>query len=217
MPPIVPQPKLIQAVPYYSPNETINHQIANVVWFVNNSAGTPSLAQLESISNFFDAQWYAFWNQVGASGKDYIGSVITDFSSTMGAVYDSRVGFTAQSGVHGTPNPAQVCGLISLSNGERYRGGHFRIYLPWIGEAVLDVADTSLLSATAVSNLTLAFNNFVLAMNSSGILGGQNMVLYRHRTDPLKASLFGIHSYQPQRVLATQRRRLRKVPRHKKA
>jgi hypothetical protein len=217
MPPIVPQPRLLQIVPYYDLNTDINHNIANVLWFQSNSAGTPSQANLASISQLFDLLWPHITDTYMATGKHYIGNVTTDFSSTMGLSWDTRGNFTPHAGASGSPNPSNVCALISYSNGERYRGGHFRTYLPYVGDTALQPADVNNITAGVVSQIEAAVNTVISGMQASNVLGGQTWVLYRHRTDPTKAALFGIHSFAAQQRLATQRRRLRKVPRHSKS
>jgi hypothetical protein len=65
---------------------------------------------------------------------------------------------------------------------------------------------------TVASIVASNVNVVVVAMNSSGVLGGQGWRLYRHRFDSVNARLDPITTYGVRSRLATQRRRLRKAP-----
>jgi hypothetical protein len=210
--PIINQPRLLLVRPQYTPDPDTGNHPQNILWFQSTTAGTPTLANLTAMAAAFDPAWYLVWSDVGAQGTYYLGSIWTDFSSAFGLTYSSVGTYSPHVGsVTGRLPPNSAC-LISLKSGERFRGGHFRIYLPWIGQAALSATDSSMLLAANTNVVTTNFSNLDVATSGSGVLGGQLQVLYRHRTDPVKARLDPIVSFTVQQLLATQRRRLRKAP-----
>lgn len=212
MPPVQLLPELVQIKPQYDIDvETGNHP-ENILWFKNQTAGTPTLANLTTIANTFDPLWANIWKVVGSTAMHYTGSVVTDFSTSFGLVYSSVGTLTPIAGSEGgIALPPNVSALISLRTGEHYRGGHFRIYLPWLAGNALG-SNQSILSSAAMAGLTSAYLALEPGMNSSGVLGGQTQRCYRHRYTAGAARLDAITTFSVNQILATQRRRLRKAP-----
>jgi hypothetical protein len=213
--PIVLQPNLVQIKAYYTPNPDTAEHPMNLLWFISRSAGGPfSLAGLQAVATAFDPLWGAIWRYFGNGHRFYIGSTVTDYSTAFGLQYDSRGVFTPQAGATSQDMPPNVAALISLHVAERWKGGHFRIYLPWGGQTALDSNDSNHLSASTIGNMTVAYAALEPGMNSIAVAGGFTQRCYRQRTDPVKAHLMPINTFTVQQLVATQRRRLRKAPHH---
>jgi hypothetical protein len=212
--PNVYQPKLIQIRPQYSQSPADQDRVENILWLQSVDSGTPTLTNLQDIQDVFDGAWPTLWHAYGSEDRSYLGSIITDWSSDTGLQNDSVGTFSPTAGTNGVPQPSQVCALISLSNGQRYRGGHFRLYLPYVGINAMNSDYKDELTASIVTSMTTAFNGVNEALQASTVLGGQNIVLYRFRNDESKAAVYPIADYTVNSIVATQRRRLRKVPHH---
>lgn len=213
--PNVYQPKLVQIRPQYDTNTDNNDHPENVLWFTNSVATTPSNADLVQITTDFDNHWGSFWQTWGAAAKHYTGCVVTDWSSSTGLQHTTVGTFTPVAGaIGGASLPASVAILMSYSNGQRFKGGHFRTYLPWVSSGVLDSVDKNMVQAGALSAINSGFSAMFAAMQAGAALGGQTMKLYRHRNDPVRAQLFDVVTFKAQALLATQRRRMRRVPHH---
>lgn len=209
--PTVYMPSLIQVKPQYSPYPDTGEVPENVLWFLSRTAGTPTLANLTTINNTFCPLWASFWKQQGSSARSFTGAIVTDWSSAFGLTSNNVGAFAAVVGSTSGQAPPQVASLISFANGEHYKGGHFRTYLPWLASGAISVTDPGQLTSTVQTNLTSTFALIEPGMNGTGVLGGQTQRLFRHRTNAALARLDPIVTYQVQAVLATQRRRLRKI------
>lgn len=209
--PTVYMPSLIQIKPQYSPYPDTGEIPENVLWYVNRTAGTPTLANLTTIANVFHPLWGNVWKQVGATSRQLTGCVVTDWSGPFGLTYSNVGTVSAVAGLASGGAPPQVSALISWQNGEHYKGGHFRTYLPWLGTQYISTTDPGQLTSTTPGNVLSSLVNLEPGMNASGVLGGQTQRLFRHRTSSTSARLDPITFMVVQNVLATQRRRLRKI------
>jgi hypothetical protein len=205
------KPGLIQARPQYDSDTDAPDKPENVLWLLSRTTTVPTLAQLEAIQSIFDNNWYNVWAAVGANTKHYTGSILTDWSSATGLQSNSVGTFPPGIGGQGSALPANVAALISIQIPLRFRGGHFRIYLPWIGSSALDSTDKNKLSTTVQTNLSNAFGTYITAMSASDQLGGQIAVVYKNRNNPATAQTYAFPSYTAQQMLASQRRRLRRA------
>ena len=208
-------PGLLVVKPCYDVDPDTGDQYENVLFFQSVTTATaPSLANLQSMASHFDSPWGAVFQAYGAQTKHYIGSIWTDWSSPFGLSYDGRNSITPIAGTQGATVPPNTSVLVGYSNGERYRGGHFRTYLPWVGTGSITGTAMDQVVPAVVTNIVNAINGVQTAMNTSGVLGGQNWKLYRHRYLAGTARLDPIVTYNVRTRLATQRRRLRKAPHH---
>lgn len=206
------RPGLLQIRPQYAMEPDAPDHPENVLWFLSNTHTTPGLSDLTSIGNRFDLEWRTLWEDFGATAMHYLGSITTDWSSNTGLQYSSVGIFDPDPGTQGTATPPQVAGLISLHVPFRYRGGHPRIYLPYLGVgAVGNSPFNDQLAPATITAIQTDFGNVITRMSSSGFLGGQIMVAYLHRTSPDLANPTPFSSFTVQPQLATQRRRIRKT------
>jgi hypothetical protein len=206
--------RLLQIRPQYTRDPDTGNHPENVTWWVSGSSGVPTLANLISIAGTFDTAWSSVFTAYGGDGQ-YLGSQVTDFSSSTGLTYSSVGTLTPVTGGHGSDLPPNVAALISIYVGERYRGGHPRIYLPYVGQSSItgstykDKLDTAIQTAIAT-----AFTNLQTAMSGSGVLGGQDFAVLRKRRVAGAAFTEPMVDFTAQALLASQRRRLRKAPHH---
>lgn len=208
--PNVYKPGLVQIRPQYSIGG--DDQAENVTWWDGGFTSPLSLTQLTNIIAAFDTAWAAMWKVNAFDSSHYLGSIITDWSTNAG-LQESSVGtLTPVAGTGGTsPAGAQVCILISKSDGTRYKGGHSRIYLPGVAAPILP--DPSHISSGTQGTLVTNYLAVDTAMNglSSGNGGPFLDSIYRFRNDTVKAQVKTTASFKVNLELATQRRRLRKA------
>lgn len=206
--------RLLQVRPQYTKDTDSGDQPENVLWLQSGSTGTPTLAQLQSIQSFFDGNWPGVWGPMAYTGAQYIGSVITDWSSNTGLQSSSVGAFTPVAGAGGAvANPPQVCALISYQIALRYRGGHPRTYLPWVANNVIGGTNHDTISSGALTAMTTAMNHYITAMTGSSILGGQTPVIFLGKNAPATPRIFPFATFTMQPIVATQRRRVRHVGR----
>ena len=212
--PNVYQPGLLQIRAMYSMDPNAANTPENITWWQSGSNTSPSVANLQAIQAIFNTNWANMWKPVGGADSLYVGSVITDWSSAVGVSIDSRGTFTAVSGSGGALSaPPQVAILISWKIALRWRGGHFRTYLPHIADGVVTGTYRDQIGASTATNLNTSFTALNNAMQTSGILGGQSFRLYKDKDKPGSAALFPVTNFGAQTQLATQRRRIRHVAR----
>jgi hypothetical protein len=212
--PVVLQPGLLQCRPQYTVDPDSGDHPENVLWFLSGSTSAPTLANLSAIAAVFDPAWANMWKTVGASNKNYTGSVWTDFSTVFGLSTSSVGTFTVVPGLHGGCFPSNVSVLISMHILERWRGGHPRTYLPWISTGCQWASDADQVDPTILATCISAFSAINTATIGSGVLGGQSQRIYREKSNPATAHLMPINSFNISNRFATQRRRLRKAPHH---
>jgi hypothetical protein len=212
--PIVLQPGLVQIKAHYRSNPDNGERPINLLWFVQRAPVSLSQANMQTICNAFDPLWSIMWEQWAPGYATYLGSEATDYSTAFGNTWSTVGTWTPTTGVKTTPLPPQVALLISLHVNERWRGGHARIYLPWGAAEAVSTTDPDMALAATTSIVSTKFGLIEPGMNSIAIGGGLSQRVYRQRTTPGSAHLMPISSYTVQTMLATQRRRLRKVPHH---
>lgn len=212
------KPALVQIRPQYSSGQTDELTTPeNVLWF--QGAGTSyfplTVSQLVLIQSTFDSAWALLWKIAGFTGYSYTGSVATDWSTSTGAQSNTVGSFTPVAGVATTRQAAQVSCLISMktANAPKYRGGHGRMYLPFIG---LPMNDAYTFMSTPIANIQAQWATFSASMAGIATVngGGYQQMMYRERTNPTNAALYVVTSVTTQARAATQRRRLRKAPHH---
>lgn len=200
------QPRLIQVRTLFTV-EGSGDRPENITWWLQNT-GPVTLSDLTTQQGIVDSDYAAFWaGSVGSSSAQYIGSIISSWESDTGPVVNSVGSMTPVTGSHSGLAAAQVCALMSGVGPQRYKGGHPRIYLPHIAQSVLQ--DDRSLTATAVADLESGWNAFGSAMAA----GSPSWVTvnYRYRNNPLKAVVMALNNYNPNSIIATQRRRVRRV------
>lgn len=189
----------------------------NVLFMEGHEVDGYTLAQLMTIQAVFDEYWPLMWKLQANSNVDYLGSVITDWTSDAGLETSSVGTLTPVSGVGEGLSPAQACVLISWVVGLRWRGGHFRTYLPGIASAAQQQENQLLASIQTTMNTALqaCITHLIDIEESDG--GPVAFVGYRFRNvtaeNPNRPTTYPFVSEGVQLDLATQRRRLRKVTR----
>lgn len=211
--PNVYKPGLLQIRAQYTREVDSGDTPENVFWFQSGSTATPTLSQLQAIQAVFDSSWAGFWKETGSTDAFMTGSIATDWSSASGLENSSVGTFGAINGVAGAGVPPNVAALISYLIQLRWRGGHFRTYLPYIGSSAIISGTHDQLSPSVIATLQTGFNTFLNDMLASGDLGGQAFRCYKDKTNATLATLYPIAGYTINTVLASQRRRLRRVGR----
>jgi hypothetical protein len=216
--PNVYKPGLIQIKPQYSSGITDEPDTPENILFWRGATTSEfplSTGQITAIAAVFDPHWGAMWAEQGSAAYKYTGCVITDWSVDTG-IEQSTVGVFA--GVSGTltgVTTGQACMLLSYTSAlmPKYRGGHFRSYLPYPSEAALTspYEFTSAAVANVQGGLGTLYNDMLLISSADG--GGYYPSLYRFRNDATKAVMYDANSVVVSPVPATQRRRLRKITR----
>jgi hypothetical protein len=112
--------------------------------------------------------------------------------------------------------PSAVSALISWSSAApRYRGGHNRTYIGQVGTDF--IANDYQMTNQGVVNMQGAITSVINELGTIGSsLGGPYSLVAVHTSGVLAGNTYTITGGIPQTTLATQRRRLRKVARHKK-
>jgi hypothetical protein len=204
------KPGLIQIRPQYSFETDAPDKPENVTFWRSGSLASPLLSDLVAFQTVFDTDWGAVFASYGANDAHYTGSVISDWSSASGPVSDSVGSFTPVAGGQGAAAPPQIAILMSWPVPIRYRGGHGRTYLPYVGFGSINTAGF----ADHINNAaTIAGHVATLRSDLNAVtnLGGITPVQYRYRTDPVKAEIVVPTDIVVDDMLATQRRRIRRV------
>lgn len=212
--PNVYKPNLIQIRPQYTVDIDTDVTPENVLWLNCGTAGPYTTVQLSSVCEVFDPLWGNIWKEVGPPDKAYTGSIATDWTSDTGVLFNSVGTITPQVGIAGGVScPYQVAMLISISTGQRYRGGHGRVYLPYVSIDALVSSSEDKVTTGVVASVNSALGAFHTGMTTSSVLGGLQPCIYRHRTNEISAQLVPWLIWGGNQLLATQRRRIRKVTR----
>jgi hypothetical protein len=209
--PNIYQPKLIQIRPQYSVETDAPDKPENILWFQAGTAGVPTAEQLSTVQGVFDAHWPSVWGAVAGDVADYTGSVISDWSSNTGAVLSSVGTLTPVTGTHGSLLPPQVSVLMSYQVALRYKGGHPRTYLPYIGQEVITGTYNDTVVESAATNLQTAWDSFQSYMQTVDVLGGYAPVVYYFKNTVGKAQVGSMTGMSVAPRIATQRRRNRRV------
>lgn len=217
--PNVYQPGLIQLRPQYTTGAADELDTPeNVLWYTggNLSAFPLTSIQLAVIGNAFDVAWGNLWKPMGSATYAYTGSVITDWSISTGQEETSVGTFAPVAGTTSGALPSNVSVLTShAANGmPKYRGGHPRTYLPFMGDG--HMVDAFKWDPSEIATVHARWVDLDTAMASvgSGNGGPYNQSVYRFRNDIAKAHIYPVTGHLVQTRPATQRRRLRKAPHH---
>jgi hypothetical protein len=208
---------LIQVRPQYTGGD--RDAAENVLWFKGTFGAALTVAQATAIAAVFDPLWGAMWKEVGVSSATYTGSIITDWSSNTGIQYSSVGTYAGQVGLGTGITGASTAALVSEEVAVRFKGGHGRIYLPYVANSVLATVTT--LAAGTVTSTQTNFTAMVTGMAAiaAGNGGGFVPQLFRYRNwkggaNPNPAALYPFLTHVVDTVLASQRKRQRRVSRH---
>lgn len=210
--PALYHPGVVTFAPHYDIGS--GRDAVNVLEFQTPASGL-TFAQLDSARLAFDVAWSTFWKPYGAPSVFYKGAIVTDMSSNTG-------GQALNTGV--TPAPGTGGGnevidntavLISLKTSTRYRGGHGRIYLPGCNVGMLNNDGRSVLSSQITAGQS-RWTTFITAMSAITTTGGgpYSLIVWHKKLSSNPNSIENVNAAVIQPVLASQRRRLRKVSRH---
>lgn len=211
--PNVYQPGLVQIRPQYTTEIESGDTPENVLWFQSATHSTPTIGNLTTIAETFDTNWSEVFSSYGGTHGSYLGCIVTDWSSASGLQWNSVGIFEPEAGGQGNNQPPQVAILVSYQIQLRWRGGHFRTYLPYVGAANITGSQLDQITTALQTTLQTNINTMITAMKDSGVLGGQTLVMYKDKTKPTEATLYQVSTFAVNLVLATQRRRIRKVSR----
>jgi hypothetical protein len=176
--------------------------------------GSPlTAANLDAIQAAFNPAWYGPWSLMSSNGVFYNGCWVIDNSSATGG-QKTNATYVPQPGLKSAPPVSDnVCTLISLHGFTRYRGGHSRLYIPGLSSDMA-LGDGRTVTATAITHMDDLWNNTVTAMN--GITTIPLVPIIWHKKWAANPnSVENVASHTSQTILASQRRRLRKVARHR--
>lgn len=206
--------QVVQIIPHYSIRS--GNDAVNVTYWLG--TGNPySQVALDDIRANFDQAWQSHWSTVAPSVNTYKGAVVTDVSSAFG-LESSNETFVAIPGASGANSIAdQVAALISLHVAERYKGGHGRIYVPGLAGNMLQ-DDGSTIQSVARTALLAMWTDTVTAMGAISAANGGPLkpIVWHKKWAAHPNTTADILSVTVQPISATQRRRIRKVSRHKK-
>lgn len=208
-------PALMQIRPQYAGTAVDTPE--NILFMEGHEVDGYTLAQLQGIQAVFDEYWPLMWKIQANENVGYTGSVITDWTSDSGLESNSVGTLEVVNGDLSGYSPAQAAVLISWVVGLRWRGGHFRTYLPGVASAAQQ-SESQILEATQTAmNTALAalITHLIDIEEADG--GPVAFVGYRFRNAhdgvPGTPTTYPFVSEGVQLTLATQRRRVRKVTR----
>jgi hypothetical protein len=205
-------PGLVSIRPQYTQEAADSDRPENVLWWNMALETGYDSSQLSDLAAKFDGLWINVWGDQASENAYYLGSIIQDYSVVDGLQYSSVGTYVPVAGGSGASTAPQAAGLISLKGYERYRGGHGRVYLPYVGAAALNSNQWSFSDATMTATQG-AINTLIstMAVDTDTWKSGGWGVLRHRKTAPAFEGIYGA-LFQP--VIATQRRRVRKVPHH---
>jgi hypothetical protein len=207
-------PGVVTIVPYYDLGHT--NPAANVTHWQTAVTGLTG-AMLSAIRTAFDTSWFATWKGVGSSTNNYLGCWVIDNSSSTG-LQVTNAGYTPQAGLSpATSWPDSTAALLSLRTVMRYRGGHGRVYIPGLSSVSVQNDGMQLTTATQ-STLTTLWTSTVTAMAALSSTSGGPLtpIVWNKKLSSNPNSVQPVVTQLVQPILATQRRRLRKVSRHRR-
>lgn len=212
--PAIYLPGVVLTIPKYDLGHPNN--AANVIAWTTAAVGL-TVAQLTAIQTAFDTAWSTQWKTNAASVNKYTGSWVIDMSSATSNQVTNALYTPAAGSVVQASWPDNAAALISLHTARRYRGGHGRIYVPGLAITLLQNDGMTLTPAT-VTSLGTMWDNTVSAMSAvAGTAGGPlSPIVWHKRLSSAPNTTEAVTGRVVQAVIATQRRRLRKVTRHRK-
>ena len=205
-------PGVVLTIPKYDLGQPTN--AANVIAWQTAAVGL-TVAQLQAVQTAFDTAWSGAWKNWTSSSNRYMGCWVVDMASATGNQVTNAL-YTPVAGVGASTSwPDMTSGLISLHTATRYRGGHGRLYIPG-GTAASVNADGRTLTSTAITQIGAMWANTVSALGAlAGTAGGPyNPIVWHKKLASSPNSVESITGVVVQSVIATQRRRVRKVTRH---
>jgi len=206
--------QVVTTIPYYDTGRV--SASANVLHWQGVYAGNLTNAQLVSIQSAFDGAWGNAWAQFATSHNNYLGAWVIDMANATGGQV-TNVGFVKVPGIPvQAPVSDNVAALISLRGTLRYRGGHGRIYVPGVTTTFTNI-DGNTLTQAGINALDAVWVQTVAAMAGISAANGGPFtpVIWHKKLKTNPNSLETVATHVPQAVLASQRRRLRKVSRHR--
>jgi hypothetical protein len=205
-------PAMVQIRPQFYDSQRPKED-ENVWWAKGIETGGYTADQLTAVQSAVDAAFTsAGW--AGHNLSHYQSCYVTDFSNDTGYEVSPNTSIDI-AGEGGTPQSSQVAVLVSGEIGLRYRGGRPRIYFPCSAVGESDAYDT-----VSSGNLTL-YNNLVglIATNLNAISGDDGgpfqWGVFRYRRSEALHAFAAVAWGETETFFATQRRRIRKVPRRK--
>lgn len=172
----------------------------------------PTGAQLTTLAGQIHSSWLTAWQTFYSNSYVQNAVQIWDLSSNTGSSGTDGQGFSGTASATTMP-VTSACVVISWHVNVRYRGGHFRTYMPLAAQSQAVGGNTiSGATATAYQNAAQQFQTLFNALQ----LNGQNIVMggvhyLPPRTVPKTSGQF--YQFQPAVVrhrIDTQRRRLGK-------
>jgi hypothetical protein len=124
MPALPPVPKVLRVVAKISDGSDLNTINR---FFFQYDGGAPTAAQLLTLAGAMDTAWTLNLAPIFGIQVSLLGHIITDLSSSTGAVGESTT--TVPGTRAGAALPAAAAVVMSLKTARRYRGGHPRNYL----------------------------------------------------------------------------------------
>jgi len=208
------KPGVLTIIPHYDIGA--GHDVVNVMHFLGQTISY-DVSQLTAIQTTFDTSWGTSYRAFLPTTNLYKGCIVIDSGSAFGQEKDNSA-FAAQPGnaVAG-PIADNAAVLLSLHVLQRYKGGHGRAYLPGFSLDMIEPDGRNVLPTTLAAVESM-WQNLRIAMAGNGTNnGGPHVpVLWHKKWAAAPNSTSEIVGATTSAVLATQRRRLRKVSRHKK-
>jgi hypothetical protein len=138
-------------------------------------------------------------------------------SSNTGSSVDNSAYTPGGGGGGPTQAGDQISVLISLKTSTRYRGGHGRLYLPGV-DISATAGDGRNMQSTVISTMNTQLGVLKAAMLAipTGNGGPLSPIVWHKKWKTAPNTVEVINNYLANTELATQRRRLRKVPRHRR-
>jgi hypothetical protein len=212
--PAIYHPGVVQVVPHYDIGA--GHDVVNVLYFQSTGRDFTT-AQLSQVQTVFNSHWYTIWSPLASTQNKYKGSIVTDMSDNTGAQVDNT-GYAIQPGGAGaSPVYDGACQLIQLKTSTRYRGGHGRLYMPGIDTSVTTGDGRSMESshlATTNTQLGVLYSAMIAITGTYG--GPWQPVVWHKKLSSAPNTVENINQYLAVTLMATQRRRVRKVSRHRR-
>ena len=203
-------PKLIRVRHHYS---GLRDTAYNIHWLQAENDGPYTQDDLATAGTALGEIWSTDVVAYLAGNITYTGCEVADFTSALGNVADTSYTVTGGTGGH---MAAQVAALWSLKTAERYRGGHGRSYIPCPGDG--NMADDRNLSSTFITHMDDAISAYIAAIESLTLADGAAIWVVLHKKHGTESPYVApVVSAECQAVVATMRRRLRKVARHRSA
>lgn len=207
-------PGVVTIIPKYDIGHPTN--AANVTQWQTAAVGLTT-AQLTAIQTAFDNAWSAWWKALAYTANKYTGSWVIDSSSATGGQVTNATYSPVAGTLTGVSAYDNTAALLSLKTALRYRGGHGRLYIPGFANSSTNL-DGSTIPPATITAMQNGWDSTVAALVAlSGAAGGPlNPIVWHKRLSSAPNTVEAVTGRVAQPVLATQRRRLRKVSRHRR-